>query len=176
MRKSFNTMKSGYEGALATLARHGVSVYGTFVFGYGRFRWEAFEEAAEFAIRQRLYIAAFNHLTPFPGTPLYERLRAEGRLLYERWWLDPRYSYNDLPFTPEGGAPDDVRRGCLAARRKFYSLASIGRRALAPATRAHGVMLRAFLPINLTHRVELSMRDHFPLGDPQWAGPLLKVA
>ena len=38
--------------------------------------------------------AAFNVLMPYPGTPFYERLKAEGRLLYdERWWLHPR-----LPF------------------------------------------------------------------------------
>ena len=176
MRKSFNAMKSGYDGALKMLARHGVSVYGTFVFGYGGWRAEAFEEAADFAIARNFYIAAFNHLTPFPGTPLYERLQREGRLIYDRWWLDGRYRYNDLPFRPEGAAPEDVRAGCLAARRKFYGLASIGRRALAPAMRAHGVMLRAYLPINLTHRAELSMRDRFPLGDPQWRGALLKVA
>ena len=176
MRKSFNAMKSGYDGALATLRRHGISVYGTFVFGYGRFRAEAFAEAAEFAIRQRMYIAAFNHLTPFPGTPLYARLQSEGRLLYDRWWLDARYRYNDLPFRPDGAEPDEVRVGCLSARRAFYGWRSIAQRALAPSTRAHGVMLRAFLPINMTHRAELSTRDRFPLGDPQWTGTLLKVA
>src|SRR5689334_20529261 len=34
MNKSFNTMRGGYEQALANLRRHHLRVYGTFVFGY----------------------------------------------------------------------------------------------------------------------------------------------
>jgi radical SAM superfamily enzyme YgiQ (UPF0313 family) len=175
MRKTFNTMKGGYAVALGNLRRHGIRVYGTFVFGYGETRREAFAEAAEFAIEHRFYIAAFNHLTPFPGTPLYRRLQSEGRLLYERWWLDERYRYNDLPFRPEGAAPDDVRRGCLSARRAFYGWRSIATRLVDRVNRADAVMFRNFLPINIMHRAELSTRDRFPLGDPAWRGTLLPV-
>ncbi len=81
MRKGFNTMKGGFTKALANLRRHAIRVYGTFVFGYGETEMEAFQEAADFATDQKsFYIAAFNHLTPFPGTPLYKRLQQEGRL------------------------------------------------------------------------------------------------
>jgi radical SAM superfamily enzyme YgiQ (UPF0313 family) len=176
MRKHFNTMRGGYARALANLRRHGIRVYGTFVFGYDRERAEAFDEAAEFAIDNRFYLAAFNHLTPFPGTPLFGRLAREGRLLYERWWLDERYGYNGIPFQPLAGAPDDVRTGCLRARRKFYAWRSIARRALDPVNRADPFMFRNFFVINGMHRVEVAQRDHFPLGDPTWNGPLLKAA
>lgn len=176
MRKSFNTMKGGYAAALANLRRHAIRVYGTFVFGYGETRRDAFEEAAEFAIDNRFYIAAFNHLTPFPGTPLYATLQREGRLIYDSWWLDERYRYNDLPFQPIGGVPDDVRRGCLAARRRFYSWSSIATRILDKVNRADPLMRRNFLPINLMHRAELDQRDGFPLGDPDWRGRWLQVA
>ncbi|MEO9874527.1 MAG: radical SAM protein [Anderseniella sp.] len=176
MRKSFNLMKGGYPVALANLRRHGIRVYGTFVFGYGEVRTESFEEAAEFAIDSNFYIAAFNHLTPFPGTPLYKRLQAEDRLLYENWWLDDRYRYNDLPFRPDGADPAAVRLGCLAARRKFYSWNSIARRIVDPVNRSDALMLRNYLPINIMHRAELALRDGFPLGDPEWRGTLLQAA
>ena len=100
MRKTFNTMRTGFDGALANLRRHGLRIYGTFVFGYDNQGADAFEKAAEYAIRHDFYLAAFNHLTPFPGTPLYDRVSREERLAYERWWLDDGYSYNELPFTP----------------------------------------------------------------------------
>ena len=176
MRKTFNTMKGGYPVALANLRRHGIRVYGTFVFGYGETQADSFAEAAEFAIDHRFYIAAFNHLTPFPGTPLYARLKTEGRLLYENWWLDERYRYNDLPFRPDTGEPDDIRKGCLAARRKFYGWRSMATRIFDKVNRADPVMLRNFLPINIMHRAEVSVRDHFPLGDPTWQGRLLPAA
>ena len=175
MGKSFNAMKGGYGAALAKLRRHDIRVYGTFVFGYGETRPEMFAEAAQFAIDHRFYIAAFNHLTPFPGTPLYARLAQERRLLYDAWWLDERYRYNDLPFRPLDAEPDDIRRGCLAARRQFYGWRSIGARLFDRVNRADPFMLRNFLPINLMHRWELSARDHLPRGDPQWPGPLLPV-
>jgi len=176
MRKNFNRMKGGYGEALANLRRANIRVYGTFVFGYGETRPEAFLEAAEFAIDHTFYIAAFNHLTPFPGTPLYRRLEGEGRLLYDAWWLDPRYRYNDLPFRPEGDAePDAIRRGCLDARRKFYGWPSILKRFADPLNRGEAVLARNFLPINWMHRAELGQRDGFPLGDPDWRGELLEA-
>ncbi|HXO70669.1 MAG TPA: hypothetical protein VN838_17035, partial [Bradyrhizobium sp.] len=108
--------------------------------------------------------------------PLYKRLMTEGRLLYENWWLDDRYRYNDLPFRPTGGEPDDIRKGCLSARAAFYSWRSMGLRILDRVNRADPVMFRNFIPINYMHRAELSTRDRFPLGDPEWQGPLLRVA
>ena len=136
----------------------------------------AFAEAADFAISHRFYLAAFNHLTPFPGTPLYKRLEAEGRLVYDRWWLDERYGYNDLPFRPLATSPEAVRQGCISARRAFYGWRSMARRALDSVNRADGFMLRNFLLINGMHRAEIAQRDRFPLGDPAWRGPLLEVA
>ena len=176
MKKRFNTMRGGFSVALANLRRHGIRVYGTFVFGYDGERAEAFDEAAEFAIDHRFYLAAFNHLPPFPGTPLFTRLQREGRLLYERWWLDERYGYNGIPFQPAAMAPDAVRQGCLRARRRFYAWNSIVRRALDPVNRADAFMFRNFFVINGMHRVEVEKRDNFPLGDPAWNGPLLKAA
>ena len=92
-------------------------------------------QAAEFSIANNFYLAAFNHLTPFPGTPLYTRLQREGRLLHERWWLDERYRYNDLPFRPGHMSPDEVRHQCIDARRRFYSWKSMLKRAFDPVNR-----------------------------------------
>ena len=83
-------------------------------------------QAAEFAIDHRFYLAAFNHLTPFPGTPLFARLQREGRLLYERWWLDERYGYNGIPFQPSAMAPDDIRAGLPARAAQVLFLGEHG--------------------------------------------------
>lgn len=176
MRKNFNTMRGGFEVALKNLRKHGIRVYGTFVFGYDGDQPGAADQAAEFSIEHRFYLAAFNHLTPFPGTPLYTRLQKEGRLLHDRWWLDERYRYNDLPFRPTHMAPDEVRRQCISARKTFYSWKSMFKRAFDPVNRRENFMFRNFFLINGMHRTEVDTRDHFPLGDPDWNGPLLTVA
>ena len=176
MNKRFNQAKGGFEQALANLRRHKIRVYGTFIFGYDGDTPESFAPTVAFAQDHAFYIAAFNHLTPFPGTPLYQRLEREGRLLYDAWWLDERYSYNRIPFTPKGMAPDELQRSCLAARRTFYGWPSILRRSLDAVNRGNGFMWRNFYLINSMHRADVSLRDHYPLGDMAWQGALLPAS
>ena len=175
MNKRFNTMRGGYEVALRNLRRHRLRVYGTFVFGYDQDGPESFGQAVDFARGHGFYIAAFNHLTPFPGTPLYERLQAEGRLTFERWWLDERYRYNMVPFRPQRLGHDAVRAGCLRARQRFYGLRGIARRFAGELTAGDAFMARNHLLINWMHRREVNRRDGFPLGDEGWSGPLLEI-
>ena len=120
-----------------------------------------------------MYIAAFNHLTPFPGTALYKRFAGEGRLIYDAWWLDDRYRYNHIPFKPASMSPKDLQRCCLEARRKFYSWRSIVGRGFDAVNRANGFMWRNFYLINAMHRGDVSLRDEYPLGDEAWQGQLL---
>jgi radical SAM superfamily enzyme YgiQ (UPF0313 family) len=175
MNKSFNTMRGGYDVALANLRRFGLRLYATFIFGYDADTPESFVRATEFASDHRFYIAAFNHLTPFPGTPLYARLERDGRLLFDRWWLDPRYRYNAVPFQPATMSPEALARHCLEARRRFYAWPSIIRRGLDPVNRADAFMFRNFFPINGMLRVDTNRRDGFPLGDEAWKGSLLRA-
>jgi radical SAM superfamily enzyme YgiQ (UPF0313 family) len=175
MAKGFNTMKGGFEPALANLRRYNIKLYVTFIFGYDLDTPASFAETVDFARRHRFYIGAFNHLTPFPGTPLYQRLAAEQRLLYRAWWLDDDYSYNKIPFQPARMSPEALQRGCLEARRSFYSLPSIIRRSLDPVNRPDFFMFRHFFLINGMIRAEVSLRDYFPLGDEGWQGQLLKA-
>jgi radical SAM superfamily enzyme YgiQ (UPF0313 family) len=175
MRKGFNTMAGGYEVALANLRRHNIRLYATFIFGYDDDTRETFDLAGEFAARHRFYIAAFNHLTPFPGTPLYERMQRHGQLLYDSWWADPRYRYNHIPFRPKRLSPQELQQLCIEARTRFYSLPSIARRFIAPVNRSNGFMARNFPLINLMLRGEVHQRDELPLGDAGWRGPLLEA-
>jgi hypothetical protein len=104
---------------------------------------------------------------------LYRRLASQQRLLYDAWWLDEHYSYNRIPFQPHGMSPEELQRGCLAARRRFYSWKSIARRGVDAVNRANGFMWRNFFLINAMHRGDVSLRDYYPLGDESWQGPFL---
>jgi radical SAM superfamily enzyme YgiQ (UPF0313 family) len=175
MNKSFNLMKGGPAAALERFRAHGLRIYGTFIFGYDHDRPASFRESVAFARDQGLFIAAFNHITPFPGTPLYERLQREGRLRYDAWWLDPRYRYNEVPFEPRGMSHQELSDHCVAARKEFYGWPSIGQRALKPVNRRDPWMLTNFLAINAMHQVDVSGRNGLPLGDESWQGELLEA-
>ena len=176
MGKGVNLAQGDYERAMTNLRRHGLRVYGTFVFGYDGDTPETFEASLAFARRHGLYLCGFNHLVPMPGTPLYRRLEAEGRLLYDAWWLDDAYAYNTLPFRPARMSPEEVRERCLDARRRFYSLHSTARRAFHPSNRSDWTFLQAFFALNLLHRFEIGKRDALPLGDRNFQGALLEAS
>ena len=175
MNKGFNTMKGGYEKALENLRKYNIRLYITFVFGYDEDTESSFGETVDFALKHKFYIAAFNHLTPFPGTPLYKRLGEENRLLYENWWLDDRYSYNMIPFQPARMTPEALQRGCVNARAEFYKWSNIWERSLDPVNRSNSAMRWHFYGINAMFRREVRQRDYYPLGDGSFSGTLLKV-
>jgi radical SAM superfamily enzyme YgiQ (UPF0313 family) len=175
MRKGFNTMEGGYEVALTNLRRHKIRLYATFIFGYDQDDHETFRVTTDFARKHSFYIAAFNHLTPFPGTPLYERMERNHQLIYDRWWTDPRYRYNHIPFRPKQLEPEELQRLCIAARANFYSVTSITRRFLDPVNRTNAFMARNFPLINLMLRGEVHQRDELPLGDAGWRGALIET-
>jgi len=117
-------------------------------------------------LRHRFYLVAFNHLTPFPGTPLYQRLDQEQRLLFERWWLDPAYRYGMVPFRTDRMSALEVEETCVRMRSKFYSLKSMLRRSLDPQVNANNFfMWTRFFTINWLMRREVLQRKGFPLGD-----------
>ncbi len=175
MDKSINLGAQGYGAAMNALRRHGLRVYGTFVFGYDHDTPQTFAAALEFALTHGLFLCGFSHLLPLPGTPLYDRLQGQGRLINDPWWLDQDYRFNQLAFRPASMSPAEVREQCLWARRRFYGLTSTLRRARYPSNRQDWTFLKAFFSLNILHRFEVGRRDDLPLGDPSFEGPILEA-
>lgn len=177
MNKTFNTMKGGFEAALANLRRHRIRLYVTFILGYDDDDEKTVRDTLEFALRHQFYMVAFNHLTPFPGTPLYARLERENRLLFERWWLDPAYRYGMVPFRSRGLSPERIQQLCVDSRREFYSLGSMVKRSLDFQVNSSNLfMWSQFFFINWLMRREVSEREAYPLGDEAVSEPLLEVS
>ena len=108
MDKSWNIAQADYKESLSRFRKHGLAVYGTFLFGYDNDDAAIVQRSIDFAQEQKLFLAAFNHLVPFPGTPLYRRLETEGRLLKPKWWLDPESRVGDVVFRPKKVSPREL--------------------------------------------------------------------
>jgi radical SAM superfamily enzyme YgiQ (UPF0313 family) len=120
-----------YAGAVAALRAHRLQTWAAFALGYDHDTVDSILATGEWAIENRFTFAAFNVLMPYPSTPLYERLRAEGRLLYDgRWWLHPDYRFNAAAFRPARMTADQLTDTAWACRRRWSSPRSIVRRAL----------------------------------------------
>jgi len=114
MKKGWNLKVQDYETSIRVLQDSGIMIYGTFVFGYDHDTVDSFDRAVEFSIRHKFYLANFNPLTPTPRAPLFDRLEREGRLIHDRWWIDPRFRYGDATFHPRGMTADQLTAGCYA--------------------------------------------------------------
>ena len=128
VKKHWNVRWQSYDEAIAVFRNAGIMLYGTFVFGCDSDTVASFDTAVDFAIRHKFLLANFNPLTPMPGARLFDAMQAEGRLLHDRWWLDPTFRYGDATFEPKGMTADELTAGCFAARIRFNTWRSIGNR------------------------------------------------
>ncbi|MBT3294115.1 MAG: B12-binding domain-containing radical SAM protein [Verrucomicrobia bacterium] len=114
-------MADDYKRIIATFHDNGIMVYGTFIIGYDYDTPAVFERTLEFALQNRLFLANFNPLIPTPGTPLYQRLQSEGRLLFDDWWLNDAYRWGDCVFQPARMSAQELAAGCFGLRKAFNS-------------------------------------------------------
>ncbi len=165
MRKKVNTVLGDYPDLVRRIHEHGISIYGTFIFGYDVETAEDGMRTVDAAIELGLGMGAFNHLLPFPGTPLHQELLDDGRLTDPEWWLSPSYRYGDISFAPRTMTGEELHDLCLRARRRFYSFPSIGRRLLHRGNGWPPKKAAAALGINLLLRKEIDQKDGLPLGN-----------
>jgi radical SAM superfamily enzyme YgiQ (UPF0313 family) len=120
LKANFKARRAG--GALEALRRiqaHGITVNGCFILGLDRHTPAVFEEVLAFARAVPLYDVQITVLTAFPGTPLYDRLLREGRLLGpERWDLCTLF---DVNYVPANMTPEELRAGMRWLTERLYS-------------------------------------------------------
>jgi radical SAM superfamily enzyme YgiQ (UPF0313 family) len=127
LRANFKARRgAGYKDALRHIQDHGITVNGCFILGLDRHTPDIFEEVLEFARDVPLYDVQITVLTPFPGTPLYDRLLREGRILEpERWELCTLF---DVNYVPKHMTPDELRAGLYWLTERLYDEKFVGMR------------------------------------------------
>lgn len=104
---------------------YGISLMGCFVFGLDDDGPDVFAETARFVVEARIDLPRFAILTPFPGTPLFARLKAEGRILTQDWSL---YDGQHVVFQPANMSVAQLYDGTEMAWKHAYTYSSIVRR------------------------------------------------
>ncbi len=125
MGKAQNRVEE-YDHALRLLRKHGIHVMGSFVFGFDSDDETVFQDTLEFAMRNRIQVAQFAHLVPYPGTRLYRELLEQGRV-EEGFWFEPEWDAR-VVYRPARFTPEKLTRLTHQVQRDFYSCRSIARR------------------------------------------------
>ena len=113
-----------YKAVTDRLHALGVMVNGSFVFGMDDDDGEVFRRTVDWAIEHGITTATFHVQTPYPGTGLYHRMEAEGRLTSRNWDL---YDTRHAVFRPARLTAAELERGYAWAYREFYRWPSIAR-------------------------------------------------
>ncbi len=107
------------------LHAHRIALQGCFVFGLDDDAPDVFLKTAEFAVQAGIDLPRFAVVTPFPGTPLFTRLEAEGRILTRDWEL---YDAQHVVFQPRNMSVEELQQGVEVAWKHAYSYSGIWRR------------------------------------------------
>lgn len=148
MGKGLLNRVGDYREAVSRIQEHGIGVEGAFIFGFDQDDPGVFGRTVEFARQIRLAAAQFGILTPFPGTPLRERLEREKRITDRDW---ARYTISNVVYRPVRMSAEALQSGYDWAYRSFYSYPSILGRLLPQAFRFR-TALPFFLKLNLHFR------------------------
>ena len=111
-----------YQAAIRRLHDLGVMINGSFVFGMDDDDETVFERTVGWAIEQGIETATFHILTPYPGTALYQRMVAQGRMTHHNWDL---YDTRHVVYRPAKLTAEVLEAGYWQAYRDFYRWSSI---------------------------------------------------
>lgn len=103
----------------------GIQVNGSFVVGFDHDQKDTFTTLVQWIEQNKMECATFHILTPYPGTPLFRKMEAEGRLLHRDW---EKYDTAHVVFQPRHMTPEELQLGYDWLYRRLFSHASIWRR------------------------------------------------
>ncbi len=115
-----------YRSAVDTIQAHGIRVNACFVLGLDGDGPEVFDAVEQFVDDTLPFDVQITVMTAFPGTPLYSRLRDEGRLLEDGAW--EKCTLFDVNFRPRRMSVEQLEDGLINLAFRLYSHDSTQRR------------------------------------------------
>ncbi len=114
-----------YAEAIRVFHGSGIKLLACFILGLDGDDPSVFERTAEFVERNHLDAVRYAIATPFPGTRLHARLRAEGRLIESDW---ESFDTEHVTFRPARMDAETLYEGHRSLYKRSYSFTSIFRR------------------------------------------------
>ena len=108
-----------YREAIAKIQSYGITVNGCFILGLDGDTRDVFADVLDFVRESQLYEVQVTFMTAFPGTPLYARLKNEGRILRDRAW--ELCTLFDINFQPKNMSVAELQSGFLGLAKQLYS-------------------------------------------------------
>lgn len=129
-KKSINKVDD-YFYMVDKLHRYGITLMAFMIFGFDFDDETVFEKTCKFAEDAKIDFPCYWILTPYPNTPLYDRMEDEGRIIVRDW---AKYDCNHVVFKPKLMSPKTLQEGYNYACKRVYSIPSIVKRFVIPSS------------------------------------------
>jgi radical SAM superfamily enzyme YgiQ (UPF0313 family) len=115
--KNINRGKT-YAERIRIIHEHGIGIEAGIIFGLDKDKKEVFKRTLAFLIDQNIEAIQVSLLTPLPGTPLYDEMKEQGRIIDCNY---DHYDYRHVVIEPHHMSPGELQAGADWVIRSFYS-------------------------------------------------------
>jgi radical SAM superfamily enzyme YgiQ (UPF0313 family) len=110
----------------------GIPIHASFVFGLDNDDERVIDQTVEFVDCNHIDKVTYYFLFPLPGTEQYERLKREGRMVHDKYWLDKEKPLLDVHYQPKKISREKLLEKFWEANDKTFSWGSIIKRLFVP--------------------------------------------
>jgi len=134
-----------YVSWIKNIKKYGMVINGLFIFGFDEDTSDVFEKTIEALNHLEVDAGEFNILTPLPGTPLFNKMEKEGRILTKDW---SRYTQTEVVFQPKNMSPKELHEGTKKVVKEFFKKRNMLKRTMnllslkiSPSSISHTIFL-----------------------------------
>ena len=154
--KKYQNLRRNPVDQIRDIQSHGLWVLGGFIVGFDSDGESIFQSQEEFIRRAAVPCCAMNLLQAIPTTPLYERMKSQGRLID----ADPVFMVpNDRPNFKTVMPPDDLLSGTSWLLRNIYDPAQYFERSIRSIEYWKPVAPQHFSRISLSNAIRWILRS-----------------
>ncbi|MEN8118578.1 MAG: radical SAM protein, partial [Bacteroidota bacterium] len=151
--------RTDYLSAAKAIHKAGIGIFAGFVFGGDNDSPDVFATTLDFLMEANIEVLQSTRLTPFPGTPLFDKMDKEGRIVTKDW---SHYDFFHVVHKPMKMDAQTLHHGLAWLQHRFYGYKSIMQRVRkAYSYLDAGSVTKVMLPLNLGYRIKLSAYGAF---------------
>lgn len=121
IKKTHNKVEN-FKKMIKRVHNHGMTIQGGIIFGFDEDTLDTFDTTLEKINELEIDVLEINILTPYPGTPLYNNIEKQGRILTKDW---SRYNQIDVVFQPKNMTVEELKQGTSRVAKEYYRIPRI---------------------------------------------------
>ena len=138
-----------YEEAIKTIRKYGIEISTEMILGMDSDDKTVFQKTFDFLIGNRISVPRIHIITPIPGTPLFNQMEAEGRIISRDY---NKYSGGQVVFNPTQMTAEELQDGYWKLYTELFTLKNIQKRASHNLASLNPLMRVFIMGVNFHYR------------------------